>query len=178
MKRQNMMNKAFALTDYRLVKPYGEGYFGLQWFRQWLLIWLWHSSQGKVYFNIEESNPQIYSFEMATTSKGHWVISLIYWRKRNSTAYSMVLRPFKSISQIAKSMGPTWGSPGSCRPQLGPMLAPWTLLSGILRPEGNGRHFANILKHIFLRAKFVCGYKFRWHIFLSVELIFIQRRLK
>ena len=34
-------------------------------------------------------------------------------------------------SQIAKFMGPTWGPPGSCRPQMGPMLAPWTLLSGI-----------------------------------------------
>ena len=28
-------------------------------------------------------------------------------------------------------MGPTWGPPGSCRPHLGPMLVPWTLLSGI-----------------------------------------------
>ena len=25
-------------------------------------------------------------------------------------------------------MGPTWGPPGSCRTQMGPMLAPWTLL--------------------------------------------------
>ena len=33
-------------------------------------------------------------------------------------------------TQIARSMGPTWGPPGSCRPQMGPMLAPWTLLSG------------------------------------------------
>ena len=34
-------------------------------------------------------------------------------------------------SQIARFMGPTWGPPGSCRPQMGPMLAPWTLLSGM-----------------------------------------------
>ena len=34
------------------------------------------------------------------------------------------------ITQIAKFMGPTWVPPGSCRPQMGPMLAPWTLLSG------------------------------------------------
>ena len=27
-------------------------------------------------------------------------------------------------------MGPTWGPPGSCRPQVGSTLAPWTLLSG------------------------------------------------
>ena len=33
--------------------------------------------------------------------------------------------------QIARFMGPTWGRPGSCRPQVGPMLAPWTLQSGM-----------------------------------------------
>ena len=30
------------------------------------------------------------------------------------------------LSQIAKFMGPIWGPPGSCRPQMGPMLATWT----------------------------------------------------
>ena len=35
-------------------------------------------------------------------------------------------------------MGPTWGPPGSCQPQMGPMLAPWTLLSGCFR---NCNHF-------------------------------------
>ena len=35
-----------------------------------------------------------------------------------------------AMTQIAKFMGPTWGPPGSYRPQMGPMLAPWTLLSG------------------------------------------------
>ena len=33
-------------------------------------------------------------------------------------------------TQIAKFMGTAWGPPGSCRPQMGPMLVPWTLLSG------------------------------------------------
>ena len=33
-------------------------------------------------------------------------------------------------TQIARFMGPTWGPPGYCRPQMGPMMAPWTLLSG------------------------------------------------
>ena len=32
-------------------------------------------------------------------------------------------------SLIARFMRQTWGPPGSCRPQMGPMLAPWTLLS-------------------------------------------------
>ena len=34
-------------------------------------------------------------------------------------------------AQIARFMGPTWGPHGPCRPQMGPMLAPWTLLSGM-----------------------------------------------
>ena len=36
-------------------------------------------------------------------------------------------------TQIARFVGPTWGPPGSCRPQMGPMLAPWTLLLGELQ---------------------------------------------
>ena len=39
--------------------------------------------------------------------------------------------PKMNYSQIAKFMGPTWGPPGSYRPQMGPILAPWTLLSGL-----------------------------------------------
>ena len=42
-----------------------------------------------------------------------------------SLSYSLSFQP-----QIAKFMGPTWGPPGSCRSQMGPVLALWTLLSG------------------------------------------------
>ena len=34
------------------------------------------------------------------------------------------------IPLIASFMGPTWGPSGADRTQVGPMLAPWTLLSG------------------------------------------------
>ena len=40
-------------------------------------------------------------------------------------------------SQIAKFMGPTWGPTGSSRPQMGPMLTPWTLLLGSSHPFAN-----------------------------------------
>ena len=40
-------------------------------------------------------------------------------------------------SQIATFMGPTWGPPGSCRPQMGPVFGPWTLLSGVFIPSRN-----------------------------------------
>ena len=35
-------------------------------------------------------------------------------------------------SLLANFMGPTWGPSGADRTQVGPMLAPWTLLSGIV----------------------------------------------
>ena len=38
-----------------------------------------------------------------------------------------------NMTAITKFMGPTWGPPGSYRPQMGPKLAPGTLLSGLLR---------------------------------------------
>ena len=34
-------------------------------------------------------------------------------------------------SKIAKFLGPTWGPSVSCRPQMGPILVPGTLLSGL-----------------------------------------------
>ena len=34
------------------------------------------------------------------------------------------------VPLIARFMGPTWGPSGADRTQVGPMLAPWTLLSG------------------------------------------------
>ena len=39
------------------------------------------------------------------------------------------------LTQIAMVMRPTWGTPRSCRPQMGPMLASWTLLSGYLHGD-------------------------------------------
>ena len=60
-----------------------------------------------------------------------------------------VRQVFASNTQIAMFMGPTWGPSGSCRPQLGPMLAPWTLLSGNLNMNRAGttkKATANVLK--------------------------------
>ena len=51
---------------------------------------------------------------------------------------------------IAKFMGPTWGPPGSCWPQMGPMLAPWTLLSGYV---GKCVYCEGILTNILMDVK-------------------------
>ena len=42
----------------------------------------------------------------------------------------VIILPQRINTQIATFMGPAWGLPGSSRPQMGPMLVPWTLLSG------------------------------------------------
>ena len=40
--------------------------------------------------------------------------------------------PIANTSLIARFMGPAWGPSGADRTQVGPMLAPWTLLSGVV----------------------------------------------
>ena len=68
--------------------------------------------------------------------EGFAVPHMMMWRYGNTFSITGSLRgeftgsPPKG-SQIARFMGPTWGPPGSCQPQVGPMLAPWTLLSGV-----------------------------------------------
>ena len=45
-----------------------------------------------------------------------WIKMLYSPPKEKSTRFAP--------TQIARFIGPTWGPPGSCRPQVGPMLAP------------------------------------------------------
>ena len=45
-------------------------------------------------------------------------------------------------TQIARFMGTTWGLPGSCWPQMGPMLAQWTMLLGNQKTEQSSKNNA------------------------------------
>ena len=47
------------------------------------------------------------------------------------SSYCMRNRIYRTVPDN-KFMGPTWGPAGSCRPQMGPIMAPWTLLLGVL----------------------------------------------
>ena len=49
-----------------------------------------------------------------------------------------------TASQIAKFMGPTWGPPGSCRTQMAPLSAPWTLLLGMILQKTTMSDFERI----------------------------------
>ena len=50
----------------------------------------------------------------------------------SSTPFYFSFR-YIALTPIARFMGPTWGPSGADRTQVGPMLAPWTLLSGELQ---------------------------------------------
>ena len=58
------------------------------------------------------------------------------WILTMTSAHANYVVPFPCIQKepyetlIARYMGPTWGPLGSDRTLVGPMLAPWTLLSG------------------------------------------------
>ena len=80
--------------------------------------------------------------------------------------------------QIATFMGPTWGPPGSCRPQMSPICAPQTLLSGacmLLTPQ-NPSSFALFRGHIhfsiMLWNRCWPGFRFRMYLFyMDIENI-------
>ena len=64
-----------------------------------------------------------------------WVVDIlplacsIPWLLMNEPGFQWLLYWH---AQIARFMRPTLSPPGTCRPQMGPMLDPWTLLSGWL----------------------------------------------
>ena len=95
-----------------------------QWFNMFVSRWIEISKNS---FNqLLNSNNSI---------RNHMLIS---WRKKSSVWYVSSYQVLficlclqNKPSLIARFMGPTWGPSGADRTQVGPMLAPWTLLSGI-----------------------------------------------
>ena len=66
--------------------------------------------------------------------RGRWVNGPTHYYQiiKHISYYCITQHSSIMVTQMAKFLGPTWGPPGSYRPQMGPMLAPGTLLSGHL----------------------------------------------
>ena len=60
-----------------------------------------------------------------------YILWLTRYRSRTYPMRWCMWSMFCKMSQIAKFIGPTWDPPGADRTQVGPKLAPWTLLSGV-----------------------------------------------
>ena len=75
----------------------------------------------------------------------------------------------------SKFMGPTWGPSGAGRTQVGPMLVPWTLLSGYFAANtpmlalGQLRPSSGALWHDYWYIR-VLLYEFKWmlHIYMNI----------
>ena len=62
------------------------------------------------------------------------------------------------MSQITRFMGPTWGSSWADRTQVGPMLAPWTLLSGVYNEISPQYVNLNLLSDIFRHSTIIANH--------------------
>ena len=65
--------------------------------------------------------------------------------KCNISFLSYLELRFRLTTQIARFIWPTWGPLGSCRPQMGPIFALRTLLSGHRWTQGMGEWFYPII---------------------------------
>ena len=69
---------------------------------------------------------------------GYWTARVLSWGLvimwQSSSSYCCFRCWWHNTPLIAKFMGPTWGPSGADRTQVGPMLAPWSLLSGSWSP--------------------------------------------
>ena len=79
---------------------------------------------------------------------------------------------YRIMSLIARFMGPTWGPSGADRTQVGPMLAPWTLLSGVCTQVTNcfSAHERVIFGVYFLSCKAT------WEINTKITLVWAQKQ--
>ena len=104
---------------------------------KWFIIKLW-TLHFIGFYSIQFSASQFYQYP-------HLMISLVPMKQPRINGYIYMnllktigcfnlIRLHSSFFQFhcpdGKIMGPTWGPPGSCRPLVGPMYTPRTLLSG------------------------------------------------
>ena len=92
------------------------------------------------------------------------------WVYNARVRYDLIHQVPADMFQIAKFMGPTWGPPGSCRPQMGPMLAPWTLLSGVSLVQVQCQNADYVCYTIVLQIKATMEYPKHFNVFVHVLL--------
>ena len=92
------------------------------------LVWKW---QIKTYSPLLRNNQLNRTTSLLLIQHHKWSSKIRLNRDRITLIVTILFDISQSLqTQIARFAWPTWGPPGSCRPQVGPMLAPWTLLSG------------------------------------------------
>ena len=98
----------------------------------------WSRNLQYLYYNCGKLRPPYHHKHIIQSIHIHYLSGIVNCQycivQSCMTAMVIISIASKGIPD-SKFMGPTWGPPGSCRPQMGPMLAPWILLSGMI-PTG------------------------------------------
>ena len=97
-----------VIVKFKIIKAiYPMIFFLLKEPHWWHILW-------NVYLHIDALHRIVYIIEIG---------GMILTRNIYKIGVPLVMM---ALSLIARFTGLTWDSPGSCRPQVGPMLAPWT----------------------------------------------------
>ena len=118
----------------------------------WLKSWIFPRFAGYQWFHITFIN-RMTSFKMADEIM--WNLAA---RRLWINDYSSIVPVLVEVPQIAKFMGPTWGPPGSCRPQMGLMWASWTLLSGFVSIEIIRSALEDVMRATLLIHRGICDF--------------------
>ena len=108
--------------------------------RKWPVTWKMFSLDDVIMFM--SSKPDLFT---ASLSRLFYMYTIVL-------SHQLSLLLFVITYLIARFMGPTWGQHGVDRTQMGPMLAPWTLLYAL--PGKMSLHTLNICYHIKLWIRF------------------------
>ena len=89
-------------------------------------------SHNELFINSPECYFGVYFPRFFATREISTKITLLWAHKQFATWIHTLFSICATLdTPIARFLGPTWGLSGADRPQVGPMLASWTLLSGI-----------------------------------------------
>ena len=97
-----------------------------------LFMWYMENNLIGCYADMSLDSPQMHtavaSYWKLCTCQSFISLMITAYSLLHLTARSDHNTPSAMLSRIARFMGPTWGQSGADRTQVGPMLAPWTLL--------------------------------------------------
>ena len=119
---------------------------------------MWNSPEGNFRGNTQNINPwyeyEIHWFKIVVISSSEQCFNktkTLKWSRHQSdvtlkvdtvntgSGNGLVLNRIQAVTWTSgdsrkpcQITGPPWGPSGSCRPQMDPMLVPWTLLSGMI----------------------------------------------
>ena len=107
---------------------------------KWSFLWIFshpeseqHQANESHIYSMSNIILNIQSVKQLTNSpRGQWIMNTDCSSSPLSHRFNQCSLVTYINAQITTFMEPTWGPPGSCWPQVGPMLAPWSLISGWL----------------------------------------------